>query len=62
MLRTAVLVAAGIALASLHHLYSDVGVSGAGAWAAVTVVGMLLVLLPGIPLPLMRAQSVARRP
>jgi hypothetical protein len=56
------LVASGIAVASFHHLYSDVGVSGAGAWGALTTAGMLLVLLPAVPLPLIRMQSVARRP
>lgn len=40
--------ALGIALASLHHLYTDVGVDTARAWGALVALGCLLVLAPAI--------------
>jgi hypothetical protein len=44
--RGAVLAAVGIALASAHHLYSNVGVHRTGEWGALVALGCLLILAP----------------
>lgn len=52
-------VALGIALASFHHLYSDVGVRGASEWGLLTATGAVLALSPAVRLALGR--RVARQ-
>lgn len=44
--RGAWVAAAGIALASFHHIYADVGVHHTSEWGALVAVGTALVLLP----------------
>ncbi len=46
--RGAVLAAVGIALASFHHLYSNVGVHHTGQWGALVALGCLLILAPAV--------------
>jgi hypothetical protein len=49
--RERALVVVGIALASLHHLYSNVGVHRTSEWGALVAVGCLLVLAPALGRP-----------
>jgi hypothetical protein len=55
------LAAIGIGLASLHYLYTDVGIHSAAQWAALVVAGAVLVLMPLLPLRVAREAAGAAR-